>query len=223
MRPLLSRVIPLVLCLWHRGLLGPRGHCPNSNGRSPARNSSACARPPTPIPRATTCSTRITTPSAACLQCGPIHSAAADWSRWPAGTIFRIRETGEIYRVDDYGWALAGHQHHRSLQTIARGDECVGRARGDDRESAMGRSESEPRRPAPALALPACAADDCGIEDRIDELEQPVPAMGPPPEPVLVASAPPPALAASAAAISVTRLPLSSPQARLKACRARSR
>ena len=35
-------------------------------------------------------------------------SAAADWSRWPAGTVFRIESTGQIYRVDDYGWALAG-------------------------------------------------------------------------------------------------------------------
>ena len=43
-----------------------------------------------------------------CLQCGQINSAAADWSRWPAGTVFRIQETGELYRVDDYGWALAG-------------------------------------------------------------------------------------------------------------------
>ena len=42
------------------------------------------------------------------LQCGAIRSAAADWSRWPAGTMFRIVETGEVYRVDDYGWALAG-------------------------------------------------------------------------------------------------------------------
>ena len=42
------------------------------------------------------------------LQCGPIHSAAADWSRWPAGSIFRVRETGEIFQVDDYGWALSG-------------------------------------------------------------------------------------------------------------------
>jgi len=39
---------------------------------------------------------------------GQINSAAADWSRWPAGTIFRIRETGETYQVDDYGWALSG-------------------------------------------------------------------------------------------------------------------
>lgn len=35
-------------------------------------------------------------------------SAAADWSRWPAGTIFRIVSTGQVYRVDDYGWALSG-------------------------------------------------------------------------------------------------------------------
>jgi 3D (Asp-Asp-Asp) domain-containing protein len=42
------------------------------------------------------------------LQCGPVHSAAADWSRWPAGSIFRIRETGEVFQVDDFGWALAG-------------------------------------------------------------------------------------------------------------------
>ncbi len=37
-----------------------------------------------------------------------IKSAAADWARWPAGTIFRIVDTGEIREVDDYGWALAG-------------------------------------------------------------------------------------------------------------------
>lgn len=37
-----------------------------------------------------------------------IGSAAADWSRWPAGTAFRLVSTGQTYRVDDYGWALAG-------------------------------------------------------------------------------------------------------------------
>jgi 3D (Asp-Asp-Asp) domain-containing protein len=35
-------------------------------------------------------------------------SAAADWARWPAGTIFRVISTGQLYRVEDYGWALAG-------------------------------------------------------------------------------------------------------------------
>jgi 3D (Asp-Asp-Asp) domain-containing protein len=37
-----------------------------------------------------------------------IGSAAADWSRWPAGTYFRLINTGQIYKVDDYGWALSG-------------------------------------------------------------------------------------------------------------------
>ena len=35
-------------------------------------------------------------------------SAAADWSRWPAGTRFRVVETDRYYEIDDYGWALAG-------------------------------------------------------------------------------------------------------------------
>jgi 3D (Asp-Asp-Asp) domain-containing protein len=37
-----------------------------------------------------------------------IGSAAADWSRWPAGTVFRLISTGQVFRVEDYGWALAG-------------------------------------------------------------------------------------------------------------------
>ncbi len=37
-----------------------------------------------------------------------IGSAAADWSRWPVGTTFRVLSTGQTYRVDDCGWALAG-------------------------------------------------------------------------------------------------------------------
>jgi len=38
----------------------------------------------------------------------PVHSAAADWSWLPAGTHFRIVETGEDYFVEDYGSALVG-------------------------------------------------------------------------------------------------------------------
>ncbi len=38
----------------------------------------------------------------------PVHSAAADWSWLPAGTRFRIVETGEDYIVEDYGSALVG-------------------------------------------------------------------------------------------------------------------
>jgi 3D (Asp-Asp-Asp) domain-containing protein len=37
-----------------------------------------------------------------------IGSAAADWSRWPVGTVFRLVSTGQSYRVEDYGWALSG-------------------------------------------------------------------------------------------------------------------
>ena len=37
-----------------------------------------------------------------------IGSAAADWSRWPAGTVFHLLSTGQNYRVEDYGWALSG-------------------------------------------------------------------------------------------------------------------
>jgi 3D (Asp-Asp-Asp) domain-containing protein len=37
-----------------------------------------------------------------------IGSAAADWSRWPLGTTFRLLSTGQMYRVEDYGWALSG-------------------------------------------------------------------------------------------------------------------
>jgi 3D (Asp-Asp-Asp) domain-containing protein len=43
-----------------------------------------------------------------CLQTGEVNSAAADWSRWPAGTMFLLLQTGQIYVVDDYGWDLAG-------------------------------------------------------------------------------------------------------------------
>lgn len=38
----------------------------------------------------------------------PTHSAAADWSWLPAGTRFRIVETGDEYTVEDYGSALIG-------------------------------------------------------------------------------------------------------------------
>jgi 3D (Asp-Asp-Asp) domain-containing protein len=37
-----------------------------------------------------------------------VKSAAADWSRWPLGTKFRIVDTDEVFQVDDYGSALVG-------------------------------------------------------------------------------------------------------------------
>ena len=42
------------------------------------------------------------------LSDGSIHSAAADWSRYPVGTRFKILETGEVCEIDDYGSALVG-------------------------------------------------------------------------------------------------------------------
>jgi 3D (Asp-Asp-Asp) domain-containing protein len=37
-----------------------------------------------------------------------VMSAAADWSRWPLGTKFRIIDTNEVFQIDDYGSALIG-------------------------------------------------------------------------------------------------------------------
>ncbi len=37
-----------------------------------------------------------------------VLSAAADWSRFPLGTRFRIVDTNEEYVIDDYGTALVG-------------------------------------------------------------------------------------------------------------------
>jgi 3D (Asp-Asp-Asp) domain-containing protein len=42
------------------------------------------------------------------LSNGKVISAAADWSRWPLGTKFRILETNEVFQIDDYGSALVG-------------------------------------------------------------------------------------------------------------------
>ena len=43
------------------------------------------------------------------LRFGTVRSAAADWSRFPVGTVFRISgQPGIVYVVDDYGSALVG-------------------------------------------------------------------------------------------------------------------
>lgn len=39
---------------------------------------------------------------------GDIRSAAADWSRYPVGTKFRIVGASQIYEIDDYGGGLVG-------------------------------------------------------------------------------------------------------------------
>ena len=50
-----------------------------------------------------------------------IGSAAADWSRWPVGTTFRLVRTGQVYKIDDYGWALAG-RNTIDLYMASKGD-----------------------------------------------------------------------------------------------------
>jgi 3D (Asp-Asp-Asp) domain-containing protein len=42
------------------------------------------------------------------LSGGAVGSAAADWSRFPLGTKFRLVDTHEVFQIDDYGWALVG-------------------------------------------------------------------------------------------------------------------
>jgi 3D (Asp-Asp-Asp) domain-containing protein len=42
------------------------------------------------------------------LKYSDVRSAAADWSRFPLGTKFRILDSGNIYVIDDYGSALVG-------------------------------------------------------------------------------------------------------------------
>jgi len=65
--------------------------------RTVTRTSKRAAKTPRSVKRAVA----VSRPS-------QIGSAAADWSRWPAGTVFRLLSTGQSYRVEDYGWALSG-------------------------------------------------------------------------------------------------------------------
>jgi 3D (Asp-Asp-Asp) domain-containing protein len=62
----------------------------------------------TRTPKRATKTTRKAKRALAVFRPPQIGSAAADWSRWPAGTSFRLVSTGQIYRVEDYGWALSG-------------------------------------------------------------------------------------------------------------------
>lgn len=37
-----------------------------------------------------------------------VISAASDWSQFPVGTRFKLRDNGRVYEIDDYGSALVG-------------------------------------------------------------------------------------------------------------------
>ena len=65
-------------------------------------------QPVTPGPKRAPRTTRAVKHAVVVSRPPQIGSAAADWSRWPAGTVFRLLSTGQNYRVEDYGWALSG-------------------------------------------------------------------------------------------------------------------
>jgi 3D (Asp-Asp-Asp) domain-containing protein len=65
-------------------------------------------QPVTPSPKRAPRTTRAVKRAVVVSRPPQIGSAAADWSRWPAGTVFRLLSTGQNYRVEDYGWALSG-------------------------------------------------------------------------------------------------------------------
>ena len=58
------------------------------------------------------------------LKYGRVRSAAADWSRYPVGTAFRIKGLPHVYVVDDYGRSLAGTNtidiYHPTLKLMRR-------------------------------------------------------------------------------------------------------
>ncbi|MDE0861577.1 MAG: hypothetical protein OSA93_15550 [Akkermansiaceae bacterium] len=58
------------------------------------------------------------------LKYGQVRSAAADWSRYPVGTKFKIKGLPYTYVVDDYGSSLVGTNtvdiYHPNLSTMRR-------------------------------------------------------------------------------------------------------
>ena len=74
----------------------------------PVYDSEVAPQPWTMDPRVTRLKRTTTTTTTWSRYPTVYGSAAADWSRWPASTIFRVLSTGQVYRVEDYGWALAG-------------------------------------------------------------------------------------------------------------------
>jgi 3D (Asp-Asp-Asp) domain-containing protein len=73
-----------------------------------------------------------------------IGSAAADWSRWPMGTTFRVLSTGQMYRVEDYGWALSGRNtidlymaNQRDMNTWGARQEPIQVLQWGDREQSL--------------------------------------------------------------------------------------
>lgn len=51
---------------------------------------------------------KVSTAAGGTLRYGATRSAAADWSVYPVGTVFKIDGDKHLYEVDDYGSALVG-------------------------------------------------------------------------------------------------------------------
>lgn len=191
MRHLPLRVLPLAICLLAAGCSTPRPLPPYE--RPIARTQFQRVRT-TAYTDTESDHVQYTNHNAlgTCLQCGPIHSAAADWSRWPAGTMFRIMETGEVYQVDDYGWALAG-TNTIDLYKPSRGEMNAWGVRrvtienlqwGDPHHSlSVLRPRSRYRH------IQRMVGE---LENRMAELSKPIPASGAPASTMLAASQPTP-------------------------------
>jgi 3D (Asp-Asp-Asp) domain-containing protein len=91
------RAVPVDETASHSPQLQPFSMEETSGSRRITRTSKRAAKTPRSVKRAVA----VSRPP-------QIGSAAADWSRWPAGTVFRLLSTGQSYRIEDYGWALSG-------------------------------------------------------------------------------------------------------------------
>jgi len=175
MRPLLSRALPLALCVIITGCASrPLPKFERPIARTQIQHVRTTAYTDTESDHVQYSNHNAL---GGTLQSGSIHSAAADWSRWPAGTVFRIRETGEIYRVDDYGLALAGtntidlYKPSRSAMNAwgVRRVTIENLQWGDPKASlSILRPRSHYRHIQRMIAE---------LNDRMDELQRPVPAM----------------------------------------------
>jgi 3D (Asp-Asp-Asp) domain-containing protein len=83
-----------------------------------------------------------------------VRAAAADWSRWPAGTVFRLLSTEQNYRVEDYGGALSG-RNTIDLYMANQREMNSSCAREETSKSCNGRSAGELTIPAAAPGLQA--------------------------------------------------------------------
>jgi 3D (Asp-Asp-Asp) domain-containing protein len=141
------------------------------------------------------------------LQSGAMQSAAADWSRWPAGTVFRIQETGELYKVDDYGWALAG----TNTIDLYKPSRAAMNAWGVKRVTIENLEWGDPRQSLAVLRPRARhrhvrrMIDD--LESRMAELTKPMPTIAIAPAPV-IAPTPQPIPVARAVAVAATPSPV---------------